>query len=167
MHQRGITMEAIKNIMLREIAILNQEERRDNRPRFSLNFLRTHPGLWAIMYICYALCVVLIFTTDFLGWPAFWFATAFVLIMSVLMLMDINPKYRFEDIDALDLRVCFNGEWYYVRALPQHAIDEVLANRETPEAVKEGIARLMQQKGEVDFYDLYFLTWGNRAASKI
>jgi hypothetical protein len=33
-----------------------------------------------------------------LGWPAFWFATAFVLVMSFLMLLDINPKYRFEDI---------------------------------------------------------------------
>ncbi|MFP3632432.1 YlaC family protein, partial [Burkholderia sp. SIMBA_045] len=84
------------------IALLNCEERRDKLPRFSLSFLQNHPGLWAVMYLCYGLCVALIFTTEMLGWPAFWFATVFVLVMSVLMLLDINPKYRFEDIDALD-----------------------------------------------------------------
>ena len=105
-------MDAIKQILIDEIATLNREERRDNRPRFSFSFLKTHPGLWALMYLCYGLCVALIFSTEMLGWPAFWFATLFVLVMSFLMLLDINPKYRFEDIDALDLRVCYNGEWY-------------------------------------------------------
>ncbi|WHS99433.1 MAG: hypothetical protein LZT29_02437 [Pantoea stewartii] len=97
-------MDAIKQILIDEINTLNREGRRDNLPRFSFSFLKTHPGLWAVMYLCYGLCVALIFSTDMLGWPAFWFATAFVLVMSFLMLLDINPKYRFEDIDALDLR---------------------------------------------------------------
>lgn len=54
-------MDAIKQILIDEIATLNREERRDNRPRFSFSFLKTHPGLWAVMYLCYALCVALIF----------------------------------------------------------------------------------------------------------
>jgi hypothetical protein len=33
----------------------HREERRDNRPRFSLSFLKNHPGLWAVMYLCYGL----------------------------------------------------------------------------------------------------------------
>ena len=119
------------------------------------------------MYLCYALCVALIFSTDMLGWPAFWFATAFVLVMSFLMLMDINPKYRFEDIDTLDLRVCYNGEWYYVQPVSQQALDKIVENPGTPDRVRSGIDRLMKQKGEVDFYDVYYLTWGNKQAASI
>ncbi|MCU5774498.1 YlaC family protein [Erwiniaceae bacterium BAC15a-03b] len=161
-------MNEIKQILQREIDVLNREEQRDNKPRFSFNFLKTHPGLWLSMYICYALTVVLIFTTDFLGWPAFWGATVFILVMSVLMLLDINPKYRFEDIDHLhDLRVCYYGEWYYVRTLSDDAISEILNHHATPENVKAGINQLLSKKGEVDFYDVYSLTWGNTPAATV
>ncbi|KOC90139.1 YlaC family protein [Winslowiella iniecta] len=161
-------MNEIKQILQREIDTLNREEKRDNKPRFSFNFLKSHPGLWLSMYICYGLSVALIFTTDFLGWPAFWGATIFVLVMSVLMLMDINPKYRFEDIDNLhDLRVCYYGEWYYVRTLSDTAIGEILSHHNTPEKVKAGIRHLLSQKGEVDFYDVYSLTWGHARAATV
>ncbi len=160
-------MEEVKQILLREIDKLNSDEQRDNKPRFSFNFLKTHPGLWAIMYGCYALTVALIFTTEFLGWPAFWGATVFVLLMSGLMLMDINPKYRFEDIDNLDLRVCYNGEWYYVRTLSPEAIEDLLAARTVPDSVKNGIKSLLNRKGEVDFYDVFHLTWGGKKAAAV
>ncbi|HBT12220.1 MAG TPA: hypothetical protein DEA88_03450, partial [Erwinia persicina] len=139
-------MEEVKKILLREIDTLNREEQRDNKPRFSFQFLKTHPGLWASMYGCYILTVALIFTTDFLGWPAFWGATIFVLLMSGLMLMDVNPKYRFEDIDTLDLRVCYNGEWYYVRTLSEQAVGDILTNDKVPEKVKQGITKLLDRK---------------------
>lgn len=155
-------MDAIKTIMLREIDQINQRERRDNRPRLSLSFLKKHPGLWALMFVCYLLTVAAIFSTEFLGWPAFWGATLFVVIMSLLMLMDVNPRYRFEDIDTLDLRVCFNGEWYYVRNLSPQAVNEILQHREVPPRIKQGVERLLACKGEVDFYDMFHLTWGAR-----
>lgn len=160
-------MNDIKQILLREIDTLNREEKRDNRPRFSLTFLKNHPGLWISMYLCYGLTVALIFTTEFLGWPAFWGATLFVLVMSVLMLMDVNPRYRFEDIDTLDLRVCYYGEWYYVRTLSERAVKEILASPTAPDSVKKGIEKLLSLKGEVDFYDVYRLTWGQQRASTV
>lgn len=160
-------MNDIKQILLREIDTLNREEKRDNRPRFSLTFLKNHPGLWISMYLCYGLTVALIFTTEFLGWPAFWGATLFVLVMSVLMLMDVNPRYRFEDIDTLDLRVCYYGEWYYVRTLSESAVKEILASPAAPDNVKKGIEKLLSLKGEVDFYDVYRLTWGQQRASTV
>ncbi len=160
-------MDAIKQILLREIETLNREEQRDNKPRFSFNFLKAHPGLWLTMYLCYALCVALIFTTEFLGWPAFWGATLFVLGMSFLMLLDVNPRYHFEDIDTLDLRVCYNGEWYYVRTLSTQATNDILNHPATPNNVKEGIRKLLSLKGEVDFYDVYSLAWGHARAATI
>lgn len=160
-------MENVKQILLREIEMLNKQEQRDNRPRFSLSFLKKHPGLWLSMYICYGLTVGLIFTTEFLGWPAFWGATFFVLLMSGIMMLDINPRYRFEDIDTLDLRVCYYGEWYYVRTLSQQAIDAIMTSNQVPEHVRHGIRQLLLQKGEVDFYDVYHLTWGQQRASHV
>jgi len=160
-------MEYVKQILLREIDTLNREEQRDNKPRISLAFLQNHPGLWASMYACYALTATLIFTTEFLGWPAFWGATGFVLLMSGLMLLDINPRYRFEDIDALDLRVCYNGEWYYVRTLSEKAIQDILSSNEVPDNIKHGIEKLLSLKGEVDFYDIYHLAWGQQPASSV
>ncbi|SFN06207.1 Inner membrane protein YlaC [Izhakiella capsodis] len=155
-------MDIIKTIMLHEIEQINREEQRDNKPRFSFSFMKKHPGLWALMFICYLLTVALIFTTEFLGWPAFWGATLFVLIMSILMLMDINPRYRFEDIDTLDLRVCYNGEWYYDRNLSNQAVNEILSHPSVPEGIKQGVQRLLATKGELDFYDMFHLTWGAR-----
>lgn len=160
-------MNEIKEILQREIDILNCNEQRDNTPRFSLNFLKSHPFLWLSMYICYVLSVGLIFTTDYLGWPAFWGATIFIVLMTFLMLLDIKPKYRFKDIDALDLRVCYNGEWFYIRTLSDSATEAILLHPATPEKVKIGIQRLLSVKGEVDFYDVYSLTWGQTRAGTV
>jgi len=90
-----------------------------------------------------------------------------VLVMSFLMLLDINPKYRFEDIDALDLRVCYNGEWYYVQPVSEGGVKKILNLPDAPEEVKSGINRLLRQKGEVDFYDVYYLTWGHQQAAQV
>ncbi|EOS95743.1 hypothetical protein ETR_06510 [Erwinia tracheiphila PSU-1] len=83
------------------------------------------------------------------------------------MLLDINPRYRFEDIDTLELRVCYNGEWYYVRALSQQAIEDMFSDTAVPVRIKQGIQKLLAQKGEVDFYDVCHLTWGQQRASLV
>lgn len=161
-------MEEVKKILLREIEILNRAEQRDNKPRFSFSFLKKHPGLWASMYGCYILTVALIFTTDFLGWPAFWGATIFIVLMSGLMLLDVTPKYRFEDIDNLsDIRVCYYGEWYYIRTLSPQAVNDILHNDKVPDEIKQGVDKLLTKKGEVDFYDVFRLTWGQKSAAAV
>ncbi|PKH25383.1 hypothetical protein CIG19_06005 [Enterobacterales bacterium CwR94] len=160
-------MDEVKRILESEIDRLNQQERRDNKPRFSFSFMRKHPGLWLVMYLCYGLTVALIFSTPWLGWPVFWGSLVFMLAMSVMMLMDITPKYRFEDIDTLDLRVCYYGEWYYIRTLSQEAVSQLMHNPSVPETVKGGIDKLLRLKGEVDFYDVFHLTWGGRKASRL
>ncbi|CAK9884619.1 MAG: Inner membrane protein YlaC [Candidatus Erwinia impunctatus] len=144
-------MNAVKQILLREIETLNQQEQRDNKPRFSFTFMKKHPGLWVSMYLCYALTAALTLSDDFLGWPAFWGATAFVLLMSLLMLFDINPRYRFEDIDALDLRVCFSGEWFYVRTLSPQAIEEILTTSEVPGHIRQGVRNWSNKKVRLIF----------------
>jgi hypothetical protein len=39
---------------------------------------------------------------------------------------DVYPRYRYEDIDVLDFRVCYNGEWYNTRFVPPQLIERIL-----------------------------------------
>jgi hypothetical protein len=49
----------------------------------------------------------------------------------------------------------------------EQAISRILSLPEAPERVKTGIQRLLTQKGEVDFYDVYYLTWGHQEAAQV
>lgn len=74
--------------------------------------------------------------------------------------MEIKPVYRFEDIGVLDLRVCYNGEWYFTRALPSHAVADLLAEPSISPLLKARVREILANKGEVDFYDVYDLAYG-------
>lgn len=44
-------MTEIQRLLTETIDDLNAREKRDNRPRFSISFIRKHPGLFIGMYI--------------------------------------------------------------------------------------------------------------------
>ncbi|HIC6790764.1 TPA: YlaC family protein, partial [Salmonella enterica subsp. enterica serovar Give] len=56
-------MTEIQRLLSETIDDLNVREKRDNRPRFSISFIRKHPGLFIAMY-------------------AAWFATLAVMLQS-------------------------------------------------------------------------------------
>lgn len=56
-------MTEIQRLLSETIDDLNVREKRDNRPRFSISFIRRHPGLFIAMY-------------------AAWFATLAVMLQS-------------------------------------------------------------------------------------
>ncbi|MDJ3699240.1 YlaC family protein, partial [Salmonella enterica] len=56
-------MTEIQRLLSETIDDLNIREKRDNRPRFSISFIRKHPGLFIAMY-------------------AAWFATLAVMLQS-------------------------------------------------------------------------------------
>ncbi len=43
-------MTEIQRLLIHTIDELNVQEKRDNRPRFSISFIRNHPGLFVAMY---------------------------------------------------------------------------------------------------------------------
>ena len=43
-------MTEIQRLLTATIDDLNTREKRDNRPRFSISFIRKHPGLFVAMY---------------------------------------------------------------------------------------------------------------------
>lgn len=54
-----------------------------------------------------------------------------------------------------------------MRTLPDAAVNDIFNHSSTPEHVKAGIHKLMTLKDEVDFYDVYHLTWGNKPADSV
>ncbi len=152
-------MDEVKRILTEEIDKINREEKRDNKIRFSRKFMRAHPYLFAAMLVSYVPVVLILFYAPYFGLAYVIGFTAFLLIMTLALSMDINPKYRFEDIDTLDLRVCYNGEWFTIRHVSQEALDRIMQNENISEAVKSGIKKIQRTKGDVDFYDVFSLAY--------
>ncbi|QCR36470.1 YlaC family protein [Nissabacter sp. SGAir0207] len=150
-------MDAIKTILVREIAHINRAERRDGKARFNTEFFTKHPWLCLAMLIGYLAVGVVMYCSPYMGLG--WFAgfTAFLLVVSAGLLMDIKPIYRYEDIGVLDLRVCVNGEWYFSRELPTAAVEEILAHPQVAGEIKNRMREIIRNKGMIDFYDVYDL----------
>ncbi|WOA52369.1 YlaC family protein [Dickeya solani] len=158
-------MDEVKRILNEEIARLNHEERRDNRIRFSSKFMLSHPYLFGGMLASYVPVALILWYAPYFGAPYVVGFTLFLVLMSLAMSMDINPRYRFEDIDALDLRVCYNGEWYNSRHVSPQTLEALLHNPQVAGPIKDGVARLLQTKGYLYFYDVFSLAYRSSARS--
>lgn len=76
----------------------------------------------------------------------------------VFSFFDVAPRYRFEDIDVLDFRVCYNGEWYNTRFVPPALIETILHSPRVDGERKAQLQKMMARKGELSFYDVFTLT---------
>jgi len=150
-------MDAIKTILVREIQQINQQERRDGKARFNTEFFTKHPWLCLAMLAGYVAVGIVMYCSPYMGLG--WFAgfTAFLVLVSGGLLMDIKPVYRYEDIGVLDLRVCYNGEWYFSREVPVKAVEEILAHPQVDNRIKIRMQEIIRHKGAIDFYDIYDL----------
>lgn len=152
-------MDMIKSILVKEIERINQCEGRDGKPRFDGEFARTHRYLCLAMFAGYFAVIAVMYPVPYLGFYAFIGFSAFVLVMSALLLIEIRPVYRFEDIGVLDLRVCYNGEWYFTRELSPHAVQQLLDEPSIGAWFKTRMREIIANKGEIDFYDVYDLAY--------
>lgn len=84
---------------------------------------------------------LILFYAPYFGLPYLIGFTGLMLAMSVALSIDINPKYRFEDIDVLDLRVCYNGEWFTHRQISQDTLSKLLNNEYVSADIKTGIKK--------------------------
>jgi Extracytoplasmic function sigma factor YlaC. len=51
-----------------------------------------------------------------------WLLWVLFALLNAFFFFDVYPRYHYEDIDVLDFRVCYNGEWYNTRFVPQELI---------------------------------------------
>lgn len=160
-----VAMDTIKDILVKEIEQINQQEGRDGKPRFNSEFARTHRWLCFAMFAGYFAVIAVMYPVPYMGLYAFLGFTAFVLFMYAMLLIEIRPVYRFEDIGVLDLRVCYNGEWYFTRALSQQAIQALLSAPSVSVVLKTRLQEILANKGEIDFYDVYDLAYAKKLAN--
>ena len=152
-------MDIIRKILTDDIARINLKEKRDGRLKFNSDFVYKHPYLCLAMLISYFFVLVLMYLTPYFGTGYMIAFTIFFVLMSAVLMMEIKPVFKFEDIGILDLRVCYNGEWFFSRALSQQAIDEILNSKSISDEFKIRFKHIISNKGEIDFYDVYDLAY--------
>lgn len=149
-------MNDIQRLLTDCINTINAQENRDNRPRFSISFIRNHPGLFITMYIGWFATLAVMLHSPMLQ-DSVWLLFLIFILLNGFFFFDINPRYRYSDIDVLDLRVCYNGEWYNTRVVPDSLIEDIMASERVPEQQKTQLRKMLATKGELTFYDIYSL----------
>ena len=150
-------MDVIKNVLNSEIDRINRQEGRDGKARINAEFFVNHPWLCLAMLVGYIAVGIVMYVSPYMGLGWFIGFTAFLIFMSAMLLLEIKPVYRYEDIGVLDLRVCYNGEWYFSRELSADAVKQILSAPDVSEHIKNRIESIVRHKGFVDFYDVYDL----------
>lgn len=149
-------MTEIQRLLTDTIEQLNADEKRDNRPRFSISFIRKHPGLFIGMWIGWFATLWVMLESDTLA-GSVWLLVVLFALLNGFFFFDVNPRYRYDDIDVLDLRVCYNGEWYNTRNVPPTLIDKILQSPGVDEQKKSLLHKMLTTKGELSFYDIFSL----------
>lgn len=150
-------MDVIKNVLNSEIDRINRQEGRDGKARINGEFFVNHPWLCLAMLVGYIAVGVVMYVSPYMGIGWFIGFTAFLVFMSAMLLLEIKPVYRYEDIGVLDLRVCYNGEWYFSRELSGDAVRQILSAGSVSSRIKNRIESIVRNKGSIDFYDVYDL----------
>lgn len=149
-------MSEIARLLTETIEDLNVREKRDNKPRFSISFIRKHPGLFVGMYVAwFATLAVMLQSETLVG--SVWLLVVLFILLNGFFFFDVAPRYRYEDIDVLDFRVCYNGEWYNTRFVPSTLINTILHSPRVDSAHKSQLQKMLTRKGDLSFYDIYTL----------
>ncbi|WGA39392.1 YlaC family protein [Escherichia fergusonii] len=156
-------MTEIQRLLTETIDDLNKREKRDNKPRFSISFIRKHPGLFIGMYVAwFATLAVMLQSETLVG--SVWLLVVLFILLNGFFFFDVYPRYRYEDIDVLDFRVCYNGEWYNTRFVPPTLIEVILHSPRVNGVQKEQLQKMIARKGDLSFYDIFTLARSDAAA---
>ena len=149
-------MTEIQRLLTETIESLNTREKRDNKPRFSISFIRKHPGLFIGMYVAFFATLAVMLQSETLS-GSVWLLVVLFILLNGFFFFDVYPRYRYEDIDVLDFRVCYNGEWYNTRFVPAALVEAILISPRVADVNKEKMEKMIVRKGELSFYDIFTL----------
>lgn len=152
-------MNVLKEILERDLARINHTEKRDGKPHFNSQFLKNHLWLCISMVLSYVLLAALLIYSPYFGVISLTIFTVMFFGMAGVLLFDIKPIYKFDDIGVLDLRVCYNGEWYTFEKLSDEAINEIRQHPAIAQQIKDDIDDIIRKKQEIHFYDVYLMAF--------
>ncbi|EPC0234245.1 YlaC family protein [Escherichia albertii] len=149
-------MTEIQRLLTETIDSLNTHEKRDNKPRFSISFIRKHPGLFIGMYVAFFATLAVMLQSETLV-DSVWLLVVLFILLNGFFFFDVYPRYRYEDIGVLDFRVCYNGEWYNTRYVPTVLVESILNSPRVANIHKEQLQNMLTRKGRLSFYDIFTL----------
>ncbi len=83
-------MTEIQRLLIHTIDELNVREKRDNRPRFSISFIRNHPGLFVAMYAAFLATLVVMLRSETLVDSVWLLVVLFILFNAFSSLTSIH-----------------------------------------------------------------------------
>ena len=162
-------MTEIQRLLTETIESLNTREKRDadrddaeDREKPALGFpnlpqrIRKHPGLFIGMYVAFFATLAVMLQSETLS-GSVWLLVVLFILLNGFFFFDVYPRYRYEDIDVLDFRVCYNGEWYNTRFVPAALVEAILNSPRVADVHKEQLQKMIVRKGELSFYDIFTL----------
>lgn len=152
-------MNVLKEILERDLDRINKAEKRDGKPHLNSQFLKNHVWLCVSMLLSYLLLAALLIYSPYFGIISLILFTLMFVVMAGVLLFDIKPTYKFEDIGVLDLRVCYNGEWYTFEKLSDEALDDIRKHPAISAQIKKNIDEIISKKQEIHFYDVYLMAF--------
>lgn len=148
-------MTEIQRLLTETIESLNTREKRDNKP-----------ALVSVLSVnirgCLSVCTLLFchhggdVAVETLS-GSVWLLVVLFILLNGFFFFDVYPRYRYEDIDVLDFRVCYNGEWYNTRFVPAALVEAILNSPRVADVHKEQLQKMIVRKGELSFYDIFTL----------
>ncbi len=86
-----------------------------------------------------------------------WLLVVLFIAFNGFFFFDIAPRYHYNDIDVLDLRVCYNGEWYNTRFVPPTLIETILQSPQVDNEHKVQLQKWLPVRA--NFPSTIFLRW--------
>lgn len=108
------------------------------------------------MYVAFFATLAVMLQSETLS-GSVWLLVVLFILLNGFFFFDVYPRYRYEDIDVLDFRVCYNGEWYNTRFVPAALVEAILNSPRVADVHKEQLQKMIVRKGELSFYDIFTL----------
>lgn len=90
-------MTEIQRLLTETIESLNTREKRDNKPRFSISFIRKHPGLFIGMYVAFFATLAVMLQSETLSGSVWLLVVLFILLNG----------FFFFDVYAMKISTCW------------------------------------------------------------
>ncbi|MFQ7389030.1 MAG: YlaC family protein [Escherichia sp.] len=149
-------MTEIQRLLTETIESLNTREKRDNKPRFSIVLSVNIRGCLSVCTLLFFATLAVMLQSETLS-GSVWLLVVLFILLNGFFFFDVYPRYRYEDIDVLDFRVCYNGEWYNTRFVPAALVEAILNSPRVADVHKEQLQKMIVRKGELSFYDIFTL----------
>lgn len=83
-------MTEIQRLLTETIESLNTREKRDNKPRFSISFIRKHPGLFIGMYVAFFATLAVMLQSETLS-GSVWLLVVLFILLNGFFFFDVYP----------------------------------------------------------------------------